>query len=210
MKIDWKKTDKTYYLPKNEPGRITVPAFEYFTIDGAGNPNDEFFQDYIGVLYSLAYAVRMSPKSDTAPLGYFEYTVFPLEGVWDISEEAKANNFKELDKSTFVFTLMIRQPDFVTNDYARFVFDQVGKKKPSPLLEKARFETMEDGDCVQMTHIGPYDAESASFRKMEEFCAAHSLERVSKRHREIYMSDPRKANPAIMKTVLRFKVKPMA
>jgi hypothetical protein len=207
MKVDWKKTDKAYYRPKNAPERIRVPAFKYFTIEGAGDPNKKGFEECVGVLYSLAYAVRMSPKSGTAPEGYFEYTVFPLEGIWDISEEAKKGGFQGLDKDTLVYTLMIRQPDFVTNDYARFVFEQVGKKKPSPLLGKARFETIEDGDCVQMTHIGPYDAEPASFQRMEEFCAANSLARVSKLHREIYMSDPRKANPATMKTVLRFRVR---
>lgn len=207
MKLDWKKTDKAFYLPKTEPERITVPAFRFFTIRGAGNPNDESFQDYIGVLYSLAYTVRMSPKSGTAPEGYFEYTVFPLEGVWDVSEAAKAAGFQKLDKSTLVFTMMIRQPDFVTSAYACSVIDQVAGKKPSVLLERVRFETIEEGDCVQMTHIGPYDEESASFERMEEFCAAHSLRRASKLHREIYMSDPRKTSPEKMRTVLRFQVR---
>ena len=207
MKLDWKKTDKAFYLPKTEPERITVPAFRFFTIRGEGNPNEPLFQEYIGVLYSLAYTVRMSPKSGTAPEGYREYTVFPLEGVWDVSEAAKATGFQKLDKSTLVFTMMIRQPDFVTSAYASSVVDQVARKKPSPLLERVRFETIEEGECVQMTHIGPYDAESASFERMEEFCAAHSLRRASKLHREIYMSDPRKVSPEKMRTVLRFQVR---
>ena len=207
MKVDWKKTDKAYYRPKNEPERIRVPAFKYFTISGAGDPNKEGFQEYVGALYSLAYTIRMSPKSGTAPDGYYEYTVFPLEGVWDISEEAE-RNFGRLDKDSLVYTLMIRQPDFVLKDYARSVLELVKRKKPSPHLDEVRFETIEDGDCVQMTHIGPYDAEAASFARMEAFCAANALARVSRIHREIYMSDPRKANPATMKTVLRFQVRP--
>jgi hypothetical protein len=111
VKVDWKKTDKAYYLPKTEPEEITIPAFKFFILSGKGDPNDPAFAEYMGVLYSLTYAVKMSPKSGAAPAGYFEYTVFPLEGVWDISEEAKkAAGWKQLDKSEFVFDVMIRQP----------------------------------------------------------------------------------------------------
>jgi len=207
MKLDWKKTDRAFYLPKTDPELIRVPEFRFFSVSGSGDPNGERFGEYVGVLYSLAYAVRMSPKSGTAPAGYQEYTVFPLEGVWDISDEAKREGSSALDKSALVFGLMIRQPDFVTEEYARSVLDSVRKKKPSPLLETVRFEALAEGDGVQMTQIGPYDSEPASFSRMEEFCAARSLERVSRRHREIYISDPRRTSPEKMKTVLRFQVR---
>jgi len=98
MKHDWKKNDKQFYLPKNKPETIVVPKFNYFTIEGKGNPNDDFFADYIDVLYSLSYAVKMSPKQGFAPENFEEYTVFPLEGVWDIDEEAKKNYNGTLDK----------------------------------------------------------------------------------------------------------------
>jgi hypothetical protein len=207
MKLDWKKTDKAYYLPGTGPELVTVPAFKFFVIRGAGDPNEPGFQDYMAVLYALAYAVRMSPKSGTAPAGYLEYSVFPLEGVWDVSGKAKARGGAIVSKSEYVFDLMIRQPDFVTEEYARSVLEWVRAKKPLPRLEDARFEIFEEGRCVQMTHIGPYDAEPASFARMEAFCEARGLKRLSKVHREIYMSDPRKTAPEKLRTVLRFKVK---
>lgn len=207
MKLDWKKTDKAYYLPGTEPELVKVPAFKFFAIRGAGDPNEPGFQDYMAVLYSLAYAVRMSPKSDTAPAGYLEYSVFPLEGVWDVSEEAKARGDAKPSKSDYVFDLMIRQPDFVTEEYALSVIDRTKAKKPLPRLDQARFSVVEEGPCVQMMHIGPYDSEPASFARMEAFCAARGLRRLSKVHREIYMSDPRRTAPEKLRTVLRFRVR---
>lgn len=206
MKMDWKKTDKAFYLPGTEPVLVTVPAFKFFAIRGAGDPNGPEFPEYMQVLYALAYAVRMSSKSGTAPAGYLEYSVFPLEGVWDVSEEAKARGGARISKSDYVFDLMIRQPDFVSPEYARSVLERVRAKKPLPRLKDARFEVLEEGPCVQMTHVGPYDDEPASFARMEAFCEARGLRRLSKVHREIYLSDPRKTAQEKMRTVLRFRV----
>jgi hypothetical protein len=207
MKYEWKKNEKNYYLPKNKPELIKIPPFNFFAIEGKGNPNDDFFAEYVGVLYSLAYAVRMSPKSGTVPKGYFEYTVYPLEGIWDISEAAKKNFNGVFDKSSLVFNLMIRQPDFVTENYALEIIEKTKKKKPSKLLDKVKFIKLEEGECIQMMHIGSYDSETESFKLMEEYCAENKLVRASKTHREIYLSDPRKVSPDKLKTVLRFKVK---
>jgi hypothetical protein len=207
MKHEWRKKEKEIYIPKNNPESITVPSFKYFMIEGKGNPNDDFFGDYIGVLYSLSYAVKMSPKGGFAPEGYFEYTVYPLEGVWDISEEAKKNYSGQLDKDSLVFNLMIRQPDFVTSEFANEIIKRTIKKKPSDLLTKVRFGEIEDGDSVQMMHLGSYDNEHDSFKEMEKFCSENNLTRASKQHREIYLSDIRKVSPEKLKTVLRFKVK---
>ncbi len=206
MKHDWKKNDKQFYLPKNKPENITVPKFNYFTIEGKGNPNDDFFADYIAVLYSLSYGIKMSPKQGFAPGNYEEYTVFPLEGVWDIDEEAKKNFTGILDKNSLVFKLMMRQPDFVTTDFALETIERIKKKKPHSLLEKVKFEAIEEGLCVQMLHEGSYDSEPASFRKMQEFADANNLKRISHTHREIYLSDARKVEPEKLRTVLRFKV----
>jgi len=207
MKLDWKKTDKAYYLPGTEPELVTVPAFRFFAIRGSGDPNGPAFQDDVAVLYALAYAVRMSPKSGTAPEGYLEYTVFPLEGVWDVSDEAKARGGAGISKSDYVYDLMIRQPDFVTEAYARTVLERVKSKKPLPRIGDARFELIEEGRCVQLTHRGPFDTEPAGFARMEVFCAAQGLARASRVHREIYLSDPRKTAPEQMRTVLRFRVR---
>lgn len=207
MKQDWKKTDKAYYLPKQKPELIKVPPFRFLTIQGAGDPNDKPFAENIGVLYSLSYAIKMSPKNNFAPDGYFEYTVYPLEGIWDLTEEAKKLKSETLDKSQLVYTLMIRQPDFVTPDFAREAIERTKKKKYHPLLEKVRFETIEDNLCIQMMHIGSYDSEPADFMLMEDFCTKNGYIRESKQHREIYISDFRKVSPDKLKTVLRFRVK---
>jgi hypothetical protein len=207
MKHDWKKNDKQFYLPKNKPETIVVPKFNFYTIEGKGNPNDDFFAEYIGVLYSLSYAIKMSPKQGFAPDNYEEYTVFPLEGVWDIDDEAKRNYNGTLDKNTLVFKLMMRQPDFVSAGFALETIVRTKKKKPHELLEKVKFETIEDGLCVQMLHKGSYDSEPASFMKMKEFADAKNLVRISQSHREIYLSDARKVPADKLKTVLRFMVR---
>jgi hypothetical protein len=206
MNHDWKKTEKQYYLPKTEPELVRIPPFKFFSIDGQGNPNDKFFADYISVLYSLAFAVKMSPKKGRIPEGYYDYSVYPLEGIWDITEEARVHQSKTLDKDSLVFNLMIRQPDFVTQDFATEIIEQTKKKKPHYLLEKVKFEIIEDKDCIQIMHIGSYDNEPASFKRMEDFCIDNSFARESKRHREIYLSDARRVTPDKLKTVLRFKI----
>lgn len=207
MKYEWKKSEKELYLPKEDPEIINVPKFKFFTIAGQGNPNDPFFAEYIGVLYSISYGVRMSQKGGFAPKGFFEYTVYPLEGVWDITEAAKKKGVGKLDKNTLLFNLMIRQPDFVTEKFFGEVLMKVEEKKPHKLLDKVKFEQIEEGKCIQMLHIGSYDDEPASFDIMEIFCKYNKLTRTSLTHREIYLSDPRKVTPDKLKTVLRFRVK---
>jgi len=206
MKHEWRKTEKEIYLPKNKPVRIQVPEFSFFSIKGKGNPNNEFFAEYIGVLYSLSYAIKMSSKKGIGPDGYFDYTVYPLEGVWDISEEAKKTFTGNIDKNHLVYNLMIRQPDFVDEEYALRMVEQVKRNKPHELLSQVKFEHISDGECVQMLHIGSYDDEPESFRIMEDFAGKENLNRISKVHREIYLSDARKVEPEKLKTVLRFQV----
>jgi hypothetical protein len=206
MKHDWKKNDKKFYLPGNNPETIVVPGFSFYSIEGRGNPNDDFFADYIGVLYSLSYGIKMSPKQGFAPQDYYEFTVFPLEGVWDIDENAKNSFSGTIDKNSLVFKLMIRQPDFVTIDFANETIERVRKKKPHELLAGVRFEKIEEGLCVQMLHNGSYDHEPESFSKMEAFAHESNLKRLSHQHREIYLSDARKVAPEKLRTVLRFQV----
>lgn len=206
MKHDWKKEEKAFYSPKNQPEKVIVSTMNFFTIRGEGNPNDPFFAEYIGVLYALSYAVKMSPKSGKAPDNYFEYSIYPLEGVWDLTEEAKLKPMETLDKNALVFNLMIRQPDFVTAGYAAEVIEITKKKKPNPLLDKIKFESIAEGACVQMLHLGNYDNEPQSFATMEAFAQNHALVRKFKTHREIYLSDARKTAPDKLKTILRFQV----
>ncbi|MEM9671982.1 MAG: GyrI-like domain-containing protein [Bacteroidota bacterium] len=206
MKHEWRKHEKQYYAPKQKPEQVTVPAFRFFTIRGEGNPNDAAFGEYVSVLYALSYAVKMSPKQGTAPDNYFEYTVYPLEGIWDLKDEAKENFTGTLNKDDLSFHLMIRQPDFVDQAFADQILERTKKKKPHALLDEVQFEEIEDGHCVQMLHRGSYDDEPASFAQMEAFAREQGLERKSKTHREIYLSDARKVAPEKLKTVLRFGV----
>jgi hypothetical protein len=201
---EWKKQEKELYLPKNQPEAVIVPAMKFFMLDGKGNPNSEDFAEAVGVVYSLSYAVKMMPKKGITPPGYFEYSVYPLEGVWDLAEEARG--LEKLDKDKLVYTIMIRQPDFVSNELAQAVLKSTRLKKPHPFLEYAKFESLEEEMCVQMLHLGPYDNEPESFARMEEFCKANNLKRQSKTHREVYITDARKTAPEKLKTVLRFKV----
>lgn len=203
MKYEWKKQAKELYLPKEQPGVITVPPLKFFTLNGQGNPNSEKFAEEVGVLYSLSYAVKMLPKKNMTPQGYFEYAVFPLEGVWDIADEAKYSD--NLDKDKLIYTIMIRQPEFITDDIAQAVIEMTKQKKPNRLYDRVKFESIEDGMCVQMMHLGSYDSETESFKKMQNYCRTHNLKRTSRSHREIYISDARKTEPDKLKTVLRFK-----
>lgn len=206
-KHEWRKKEKALYLPKNKPTIIDVPELQFVTISGQGNPNSPFFSDYISVLYAISYPIKMTlKKMDNPPKSYQDYTVYPLEGIWDITDEAKKRYDGTLNKDDLVFKIMIRQPDFVTKDFFLEMLERTKKKKPNPLLDKVKFENIKDGKCIQMLHIGPYDDEPASFQKMEAFAATEGLERLSKKHREIYLSDFRRVAPEKLKTVLRFKV----
>lgn len=203
MKYEWRKKDKEIYLPKTGPSIINVPKMNYFTLKGKGNPNSELFKESVEALYALSYAIRMMPRKGIHPEGYFEYTVFPLEGVWDLDEEGRQMDF--LDKNRLVYKIMIRQPDFVTEEHYEDAKSLVSNKVPEKWLNTVRFEEIDEGLCVQCLHIGSYDTEQETFTKMEEFCASNNLLRTDKRHREIYISDPRKTESEKLKTVLRFK-----
>lgn len=204
MKIEWKKTEKHIYLPGTNPTTVTIPKMKYFSITGVGNPNNEAFAEKISILYGLAYAVRMMPKSGVTPEGYQEYTVYPLEGIWDLTHEGRESEV--LDKNQLVYKIMIRQPNFVTPKVADLALEKTRKKAPSPLLDQVIFEEMEDGLCVQMMHVGTFDSEPLSFAVMDEYLMTQKLVRTSKIHKEIYISDFRKTKPEALKTVLRYFV----
>lgn len=209
MKHEWRKKEKQIYIPKTKPEKIYIPEYSFLTISGKGNPNNPEFSDYIGALYPICYGIKMGLKKNPILKGYYDYTVYPLEGVWDISKEAKKTYTEntKLNKNDLVFTLMIRQPDFVTEEYAIEVIKKAKLKKPNPLFEKVKFKKITEGNCIQMLHIGSYDNEYETFRIMEEFAKNAKLERRSKVHREIYLSDFRKIPKEKLKTVLRFKLK---
>ena len=207
-KYEWKKKEKNLYLPKAKPEIIDIPSFKFFTLEGKGNPNDEFFADYVGALYSLSYGVKMSYKKGIEPKGFYDYVVYPLEGIWDLTEKGREDYKKGfINKEELLFKLMIRQPDFVDEAYAKFIVEEAKKNKPNALLNDVKFEEIEEGKVVQMLHVGSYDSEVESFKIMEEFVKESGFERAEKLHKEIYLSDARKVEAEKLKTILRFKVK---
>ena len=202
-KFDYKKDNRDFYLPKSVPTIVEIPAMTFAAIRGAGNPNEDAFAEVTAALYSLSYAVKMSYKSDRVPENYYEYTVFPLEGIWDLVDYSKPST----DKDNLAYQMMIRQPDFLTTDEFEYFRQLTQKKKPNSSLDRIELITINEGLCCQMLHVGSYDDEPESFRQMEAYCEANGYERLSKIHREIYLSDPRKTESSKLKTVLRIQVR---
>ena len=205
MKYEWRKQAKEIYLPKAEPMVADIGEYAYFTLAGRGDPNSEAFAEAISVLYSLSYAVKMLPKRDAVPEGYFEYSVFPLEGVWDLADKSKAG--EPLDKNNLVYTIMIRQPGFVSDELAAQVINFVAAKKPHALLKDVKFERIADGLCVQMLHLGSYDSEPDTFTVMQRYCDDHGYTRAERSHKEIYLNNAKKTPADKLKTTLRFSVR---
>ena len=207
MPIDFKKTEKDLYQPKTTPGIIDVPEMIYIAVDGEGDPNtSEAYKTALEILYGLSYTIKMSKTGGSAPAGYFDYVVFPLEGLWQSPGGAPDYT----DKNNFRWTSMIRQPEFVTPAVFEGAKTRFAKKKPGAGAESARLIKMTEGLCVQAMHIGPYDGEPATIAAMEAYAAGNSYAidiNDTRRHHEIYLSDPRKVAPEKLKTVIRLPVK---
>ncbi|MDE6552111.1 MAG: GyrI-like domain-containing protein [Muribaculaceae bacterium] len=207
MAFDYKKEYKNLYMPKTTPVIVDVPEISYIAVSGRGNPNeaDGEYQKAIGMLYPVAYTLKMSHKTDYRMEGFFEYVVPPLESLW-WTENANMNDFT--DKSAFNWIAMIRVPDFVKADDVEWAKREVIKKKHIDCVP-LRFFSLQEGLCAQIMHIGPYDTEPTSLAAIDRFIQSKSyLTDISKerRHHEIYLSDPRKCNPDKMKTVLRIPI----
>lgn len=201
-KVDYKKMYKGLYLPKAKPTLVNVPRFKFAVIQGKGDPNGEEFALATAALYSFSYAVKMSYKSVNVPENCYDYVVFPLEGQWDLANKDKSVT----DKSNYKYKIMIRQPEFLTDALYKRFLSETKSKKPNKYLDDIVLQEIEEGQCCQMLHIGSYDDEIQSFNIMDEFCNHNGYKRISKVHREIYLSDPRKTEKSKLKTVLRYKV----
>ena len=210
-KLDYKKAFPDLYAPKQAPALVEVPPMTFIMVDGKGDPNEEggSYQQAVGLLYGLTFAIKMSRKSGDAPEGYFEYVVPPLEGLW-WSEDDLWRGESAPDKSRFCWTSMIRQPEFVTPQVFEWAKGALAKKKPELDLSRARLETFCEGFCVQAMHVGPYDAEPETLARMQRFAldsgCREELEN-GRRHHELYLGDPRRTAPQRLRTVLRHPVK---
>ncbi len=204
MKREWRKSEKEKYLPKEKPTEVMLEKMQYFTIEGKGNPNDDDFAKRVEVLYAFSYQARMSYKWDSPPKDYSEYTVYPLEGEWDLINP-KLYNENGIDKDNLKYKIMIRQPDFVNQDLYEIITRNV-REKGNALSDCVKFENIAEGLCVQMLHKGSYDTEPKSFEIMEAYCQDNNIKRKYLWHKEIYLTDPRKTAEEKLKTVLRVRV----
>ena len=142
-----------------------------------------------------------------APAGHVEFTVYPVEGVWDLNDKANRNGSGVINKDDLVYDIMIRPPDFVTASYFLQIREAIRRKKPNPRLDEVRFIEAEEGLCLHALHVGPFETEADTYRRMEEFAGEQGLFRASKLHREIYLTDFRRTAPEQRKSVLRCSLK---
>ena len=223
MAFDYKKEYKEFYMPKSTPSIVTVPKMNYIAVRGSGNPNDKDgeYKQAIGILYGIAFTIKMSKKGNNQIDGYFDYVVPPLEGFW---WQDGVTGVDYANKDSFKWISVIRLPDFVTKeDFDWAVREAAAKKKQD--FSKVEFFTYDEGTCVQCMHIGSYDDEPSTVETMHRFmesqgyvlditdqtpeCAGESSSgRFYRRmHHEIYLSDARKVAPEKLKTVVRHPIK---
>ncbi|PKM58057.1 MAG: transcriptional regulator [Firmicutes bacterium HGW-Firmicutes-3] len=208
MAFDFKKEYKEFYMPKNTPEIVTVPTVNYIAVRGKGNPNQEdgTYQQAVGILYAIAYTIKMSYKGTYKIEGFFEYVVPPLEGFW-WQEGVKGVDYG--NKDSFNWISVIRLPDFVTkNDFNWAVAEATKKKKIDCSL--AEFLVIDEGLCVQIIHIGPFDDEPATVAIMDMYLNENGYVNDitdTRLHHEVYLSDARKVEPSKWKTVIRHPIK---
>ena len=206
--FDFKKEYKEFYMPKDKPAIISVPKMNYIAVRGKGDPNDENgeYKAAIGLLYGIAFTIKMSKKGDHHIDGYFDYVVPPLEGFWWM--EGK-DGIDYAQKEDFCWISVIRLPDFVSEHDFRWAVNEATKRKKQDFT-KVEFLTVEEGSCVQCMHIGSYDDEPETVTMMHEFMEkqGYELDITDKRlHHEIYLSDARKVAPEKLKTVIRHPIR---
>ncbi len=208
MAFDYKKEYKEFYLPKKKPEFITVPPMNFIAVRGKGNPNEEggAYKQSIGLLYGIAFTIKMSKKGDHRIDGYFDYVVPPLEGLW-WQEGIEGIDYSR--KEDFEWISMIRLPEFVTRDEFEWAIAEAEAKKKTD-FSKVEFFPYDEGLCVQCMHLGAYDDEPATIEAMDTFARAQGYQPDmggQRFHHEIYLSDARRCKPENLKTVIRHPVK---
>ena len=212
MAFDYKKEYKEFYMPKNKPSIVDVPKMNYIAVRGKGNPNDEDgeYKQAIGLLYGIAYTIKMSKKTEHQINGFFDYVVPPLEGFW---WQEGINGIDYSHKEDFCWISLIRLPDFVTKadfDWAvEWAVEEATRKKKTD-FSKVEFLTYQEGLCVQCMHIGSYDNEPATVELMNSYAQENGYVTdisATRYHHEIYLSDARKVAPEKLKTVIRHPIR---
>lgn len=208
MPFDFKKEYRELYQPKPKPSIVEVPPMRFLTVEGSGDPNEEggSYAHALELLYSVAYTLKMSYKTDYVIEGFYQYVVPPLEGFW---WQDGVNGVNYANKSSFCWVSAIRVPEFVgKDDFSWAIKTATAKKKLD--FSPVRLIELDEGLCVQCMHIGPYDDEPATVAAMHEFAESQGYVpdfSDARRHHEIYLSDPRKTNPSKLKTVVRHPIR---
>ena len=208
MAFDYKKEYKEFYMPKKKPSIVEIPKMNYIAVRGKGNPNDENseYKNSIGLLYAIAFTIKMSYKGTHKIDGYFEYVVPPLEGFW-WQDDTIGIDYNRKDDMNFIS--IIRLPDFVTEDDFTWAVDEATKKKKQD-FSKVELFTYDEGICVQCMHIGSYDNEPETVDLMHKYMKENGYEldiTDARFHHEIYLSDPRRCDESKLKTVIRHPIK---
>ena len=208
MAFDYKKEYKEFYMPKGKPSIVTVPKMNYIAVRGQGDPNaeDGDYKAAIGLLYGIAFTIKMSKMGSRQIEGYFDFVVPPLEGFW---RQDGIDGVDYSRKEDFQWISVIRVPDFVTEEDFRWAVEEATLKK-SLDFSKVEFLTIEEGLCVQCMHIGPYDDEPATVALMDRYLKENGYENDfsdERWHHEIYLSDARKTAPEKLKTVIRHPIR---
>lgn len=207
MKLDYKKTYKKMYLPKNTPSIISIPRINYIAVRGKGNPNEENseYKESIGLLYGIIFTIKMSKYTNYQIEDYFDFVVPPLEGLWWQEDRSGIDYNKKED---FHFLSLIRLPEFVTKDILDWAIQEATIKKKVD-FSKVEYFTYEEGLCVQCMHIGSYDDEPSTILLMDKYIQeqGYELDFQTRFHHEIYLSDPRKTAKDRCKTVIRHPIK---
>ena len=207
-KFDYKKEYKEFYLPKNKPELIDVPAMNYIAVRGQGDPNEEGgeYKAAIGLLYAIAFTIKMSEKGNHKIEGFFDYVVPPLEGFW---WQDGVDGVDYAHKEDYQWISLIRLPDFVTRIDFDWEVEEATRKKQAD-FSRVEFYSYTEGMCVQCMHIGSYDEEPATVQAMEDYAHAMGYEidiSETRFHHEIYLSDARRCSPEKLKTVIRHPVR---
>lgn len=200
MKYEWRKQEKELYGVKTKAVLVDVPKQKFITIKGKGNPNEEDFSNRISALYSVAYGIKMLFKKAVLNNEINDFTVFPLEGLWQKGDKV------EFDKNDLSYTLMIKQPDFITEEIYNQVLEIVKQKKPNNLYEGISFKEFEGEKAIQILHLGSFDDEPQSFEKMDKLVTELQLKRTSNVHLEIYLTNKNRTSEEKQKTILRYSV----
>jgi hypothetical protein len=198
-KLDLYKTHKDDYSKTKKPRLLTIKPAQYLTIVGKGEPGGDGFVARVGALYGMAFTIKMARK-----FAGNDYAVCKLEGLW--WGKRKDGQFFSEPKSQWNWQLLIRVPDFINEVDRKNAVGALLAKGKDPAVSEVKLETIDEGLCVQMLHVGPYDQESRTIAQMLGHAEAEGYAFHGKHH-EIYLSDPRRVAPERLQTILRHPVR---